>query len=57
MVRFFECLLDDAHWISYPCGQIVIFYRDDCEGFPINLPVARLEKEIWHGTVKEVTPH
>ena len=56
MVRFLQCLLDDAHWIVYPCGQVVIFYRDDDEGYPLKIAVARLEKEIWHGTVVDVTP-
>lgn len=57
MVRIFKCLIDDASWIVHPCGQVVIFYGNDTEGFPVNrTKLDNLEREIWHGTVEEITP-
>ena len=55
MVRFFECLIDDAHWIVYPCGQAIIFYGRCTEGFPVTTSLDSLLREEYHGTIKEVT--
>jgi len=56
MVRFFECLVDEAHWVVYECGQAVIFYGLCADGFPVNATIESLLREEHHGTVKEVTP-
>lgn len=55
-MRLFECLIDGAHWVVYPCGQSVIFYGICTEGFPVNATIESLLREEWHGTVREVTP-
>ena len=56
MVRLFACLVDEAHWVVYPCGQAVIFYGLCTEGFPVKTTLDALLREEYHGTVIEVTP-
>ena len=56
MVRFFDCLIDGAGWVVYPCGQAVIFYGPCTEGFPVKTTLDALLREEHHGTVEEVTP-
>jgi hypothetical protein len=56
MVRLFECLIDGAYWVVYPCGQCVIFYGRCVDGFPVKTSLEALLREEWHGTVREVTP-
>ena len=55
MVRIFECLIDEAHWVVYECGQAVIFYGRCMEGFPVSTTLDSLLREEYHGTIKEVT--
>lgn len=56
MVRFFACLVDDAHWVVYESGEAVIFYGLCTEGFPVKTTLDALLREEHHGTVIEVTP-
>ena len=56
MVKFFNSIVDDAHWVVYPEGAVVLFDGVCGEGFLSDNTLEDLLKEVHQGIIKEVTP-